>query len=197
MSYKKIAGIVLAAGESKRFGRPKQLLNWSGITFVQKVIRTAYEASLDPVYIVLGSSAPKINNIIKNEGAIVIRNHEWSKGQSSSIRNVIKSINNDIDAIVILLCDQPQVTPELLKDLVGLYKYSGTKIVSTRINGNSCPPILFDRVCFSELSLLQGDTGAKSLIGTYPTEFLDWKDQRVIRDVDTEEDYKDLLSSYE
>jgi molybdenum cofactor cytidylyltransferase len=90
--HERVAGIVLAAGESTRFGQPKQLLDWKGQPFVRAVAKTALEAGLSPVVVVTGSNAGQVENAINDLPVTIVRNEEWQEGQASSIRAGIQSL---------------------------------------------------------------------------------------------------------
>jgi molybdenum cofactor cytidylyltransferase len=85
-AHEPIAGIVLAAGESARFGQPKQLLDWHGQSFVRVVAQNALHAGLSPVVIVTGANAEKVGAAVMDLDVKVVRNHEWKSGQASTLR---------------------------------------------------------------------------------------------------------------
>jgi molybdenum cofactor cytidylyltransferase len=91
-TQERVAGIVLAAGESKRFGKPKQLLDWRGEPFVRAVAKTGVQAGLSPVIVVTGSNAPQVEAAIRDLPIKIIRNENWQSGQSSSIREGILAL---------------------------------------------------------------------------------------------------------
>ncbi len=92
--HEPVAGIILAAGESSRFGRPKQLLDWHGQPFVRAVARTALEASLSPVIVVTGANAEGVESAVVDLDVKVVRNPEWKSGQGSSIKAGIQSLTH-------------------------------------------------------------------------------------------------------
>jgi molybdenum cofactor cytidylyltransferase len=90
--YEPVAGIILAAGASTRFGQPKQLLDWKGEPFVRAVTKTALQAGLSPVVVVTGANAEQIELAVKGLDVAVIRNEEWRSGQGSSIKAGTRSL---------------------------------------------------------------------------------------------------------
>ncbi|MEO5886171.1 MAG: selenium cofactor biosynthesis protein YqeC, partial [Anaerolineales bacterium] len=90
--HEPVAGIILAAGESARFGSTKQLLDWKGKPFVRAVALTALEAGLSPVIVVTGANAEKVELALKDLDVIIIRNADWKSGQASSIKAGISSL---------------------------------------------------------------------------------------------------------
>lgn len=90
--HEPIAGIILAAGESTRFGETKQLLDWKGKPFVRAVAMTAVEAGLSPVLVVTGANAEKVESTVKDLDVAIVRNEDWKSGQGSSIKAGIKTL---------------------------------------------------------------------------------------------------------
>ena len=94
--HEPVAGIILAAGESTRFGRTKQLLDWKGSPFVRVVALTALEAGLSPVIVVTGANAEKVESVVKDLNVITVRNADWKSGQASSIKAGISSLTSPL-----------------------------------------------------------------------------------------------------
>lgn len=201
--HEPIAGIILAAGASTRFGEPKQLLDWKGQPFVRAVAKTALEAGLSPVLVVTGANATGIETAVKDLGVQILRNKEWESGQASSIRTGIKSLlpgsaplhgPGIAGGAIFLLADQPQVTTSILRALVekhaeGLYPVVAPMVMDRRAN-----PVLFDRITFAELLSLEGDVGGRAIFHKHRVEYLPWHDDRLLLDVDTPEMYQRLIS---
>jgi molybdenum cofactor cytidylyltransferase len=201
--HEPVAGIILAAGGSTRFGQPKQLLDWRGQPFVRAVARVALEAGLAPVVVVTGANAEQIEVAVKGLNVTVMRNEEWESGQGSSIREGILALTPApspkmgeglVGAAIFLLADQPQITPSVLRALVeehaeGLYPVVAPMVMDRRAN-----PVLFDRVTFRDLLLLEGDVGGRAIFHKHRVEYLPWHDERLLLDVDTPEMYQRLIS---
>jgi molybdenum cofactor cytidylyltransferase len=196
--HEAVAGIILAAGESKRFGEPKQLLDWKGQPFVRAVTKTALEAGLSPVVVVTGANAEDVESAVKDLNTIVINNEDWKSGQGSSIKAGINAFNSDshskIGGVIFLLTDQPQVTTSILRALIekhaeGLYPVVAPMVLDQRAN-----PVLFDRATFADLMALDGDVGGRAILHKHRVEYLPWHDDRLLLDVDTPEMYQRLIS---
>jgi molybdenum cofactor cytidylyltransferase len=197
MNDQKVAAIILAAGGSSRLGRPKQLLDWFGKTFVNQLIDMALETGLDPVVIVTGAYGEEIEQSIHNDDVIVAQNVNWKDGQSSSMQVGVKALNeNEIDSLIIFLCDQPQVPGELIEKMIKESQKDELDIVATSVGGKICPPTLFKTRCIEGLLGLQGDQGGRALFKSYKTQILEWQDKRLLQDSDTEEDYLKLKNLY-
>jgi molybdenum cofactor cytidylyltransferase len=192
------AGIVLAAGESKRFGQPKQLLDWKGQPFVRAVAKTALEAGLLPILVVTGANAPSVESVVKDLNLTVIYNSDWKSGQGSSIKAAINALSPPsspkVGGAIFLLTDQPQVTTSILRALMekhaeGLYPVVAPMVMDQRAN-----PVLFDRATFADLMTLEGDVGGRAIFHKHRVEYLPWHDDRLLLDVDTPEMYQRLIA---
>jgi molybdenum cofactor cytidylyltransferase len=192
-----IAAIVLAAGGSKRFGSPKQLLKWEGVTLINRVIHLALTFPLDPVIVVLGSNYEIIKeNIIDKEKVRIVKNDDWGVGQSTSLIAGVKEIEAENIPFVVLLCDQPQITEKNVQAVIKTFKESKTDVVITEIEGKMIPPVIFSPFCIPGISKLKGDRGARSIIEEYQYKTYKETDSRILMDIDTKEDFIQLKKTY-
>jgi molybdenum cofactor cytidylyltransferase len=206
--HEPIAGIILAAGESSRFGQTKQLLDWKGQPFVRAVAKTALEAGLAPVIVITGANAEKVTSAVNDLNILLIHNEEWKNGQGSSIKAGVAALTpasttallsakvpeGNAGGAIFLLADQPQVTTSILRALVekhaeGLYPIVAPMVIDRRAN-----PVLFDRITFPDLMQLEGDVGGRAIFHKHRVEYLPWHDDRLLLDVDTPEMYQRLIS---
>ena len=195
-AYERVAGIILAAGESTRFGKPKQLLDWQGEPFVRVVAKKALAAGLSPVLVVTGAKAETVEAAIRDLDVTIVRNEDWKNGQGVSIAKAAASLPGNIGAGMFLLADQPQVSVEVLRALTESHRRELPAIVAPLIleerRGN---PVLFDRVTFPDLQILTGDVGGRAIFDKHKVEYLPWHDDALLLDVDTPEDYRRLIES--
>jgi molybdenum cofactor cytidylyltransferase len=196
--YESIAGVVLAAGESTRYGKPKQLLDWKGEPFVRAVTNTALKAGLSPVAVITGANAEDVESAVDDSNVMILRNEEWKRGQASSIKAGLERLVSltapRVGGAIFLLVDQPQLTTSILHALVekhaeGLYPIIAPMVMDRRAN-----PVLFDRVTFPDLLTLEGDVGGRAIFHKHRVEYLPWHDDRLLLDVDTPEMYQRLIS---
>lgn len=192
-----ILGIVLAAGMSRRLGRPKQLLELNRATLVEHVVRLANDSDLDATVVVGGHVANAIEAALANLPHSWLLNPDYQSGQASSlIAGVRLAIELRADAVVILLSDQPGVPLAAINALVMLRREHGAGIVMTTYGTERSHPVLFGCEHFDELLTVSGDQGGREVIKRHTSEVtlvasgLD----TVPRDVDTDEDYRVLLS---
>ncbi len=200
MSELPIAIIVLAAGASERMGGPKQLLRYEGETLLGRAVRAALDSRCRPIVVVLGARAEALRGEIGGARAQVVVNQEWAEGMGSSIRCGLAALGAatpaPVDAAVVMLCDQPFVTGEVINRLLETYHTKRSLLVASEYEANGertrGVPALFNRALFSELMNLRDAEGAKRVIGRHSSEAAMIAVPEAAFDVDTPEDYRVL-----
>jgi molybdenum cofactor cytidylyltransferase len=193
--HEQIAGIILAAGGSSRFGQPKQLLDFHGNPFVRAIAEKAVSAGLNPVIVVTGSNENEVKQAVDGCQVQVVENPEWVKGQSTSIRAGLSGLPSKCGGAVFLLSDQPQVTVEVLRSLVGYHSRELPAVLAPYVNHMRANPVIFDRNTFDDLLNLKADQGGRAIFSKFSPAYMEWADDRLLMDVDTPEDYHNLLES--
>jgi molybdenum cofactor cytidylyltransferase len=161
------AAIVLAAGGSSRFGQLKQLVKFRGKTLLGRTIDAASEANCSPVVVVIGSEDENLNRELDRAGVVTVQNKQWQRGVGSSIRCGVQRLADsslDVEASVLLVCDQPAVDAHIIKQLIALRETTGKSIVAASYADTLGVPALFTRSIFQELLSLDDQSGAKSII---------------------------------
>ena len=183
MLANEIAAIILAAGGSTRFARPKQLVQFRGKSLLRRIVEAAAEAKCSPVVVVIGSETEKTRGELAGTSAIAVENKDWQRGIGTSIRAGVRgAIDNAtkegrfpnrpsavskpplLEGIVLLTCDQPFVEAQTIRELIALYEKTKKAIVASSYSDTLGVPALFDQSCFAELLALDGDSGAKPII---------------------------------
>ena len=200
-TFERTAGIILAAGESTRYGAPKQLLDWRGKPFVRQVAETALKSGLEPVVVVTGFRAADVQSALSGLPVTIVHNPEYQQGQSTSIRAGINSLNlgdlgvlsGSIGSAIFLLADQPQIPVDVIRALVESHGQNMQAILAPLVLENRrANPVLFDRDTFPDLMQLTGDVGGRGIFDKYRVEYLPWHDDILLFDVDKPEDYQRL-----
>jgi molybdenum cofactor cytidylyltransferase len=173
-----IGAVILAAGESSRFGRPKQLIQFRGKSLVRRIVEAASEAGCKPIVAVIGGDAEgegssthgilaeSIARELKNS-AVIADNKDWRLGLGTSVRVGVQSLTANapnLEAIILLVCDQPFVDACTINGLIELREKMKKPIVASAYSGTLGVPALFDRSMFGELLALDNESGAKSII---------------------------------
>jgi molybdenum cofactor cytidylyltransferase len=186
--------IILAAGNSSRMGRPKQTLVYQGKTLLQHAIQAAVQSNCEPVFVVLGAYADEVSAEIHDESVIIIHNPKWQKGMASSIRAGIAELekNEEIDSVIIMLCDQPFVDTGLLNSLVELQQTSNKDIVACSYHNTLGVPVLFSKAYFASLLELEGHEGAKKILASNRDDIATIAFPQGEIDIDTPDDYNRL-----
>jgi len=193
-TWERIAGVVLAAGGSSRFGETKQLLEWRGEPFIRVAAKKALRAGLSPVVVVTGAEREAISRALSDLQVDTIDNPEWETGQGSSVRAAVRSLPEGCGGAVFLLADQPQIPVQLIEKLRAAHAGSLAPITAVKVDGQRANPVLFDRSLFFELIQITGDQGGRALFDAYPLKYVSWEDPGILLDVDVPEDYQRLIS---
>jgi len=190
--HERIAGIVLAAGGSSRFGEPKQLLDWFGKPLVKFVTDKVIAAGCSPVVVVTGADHDSVSQALEGVEVEIVCNTGWQVGQSSSVRIAIQSLSGDIGAAIFNLVDQPLIPVELIKELMKKHAKNPSSIILPTIDGKPANPVLFDQHVFSDLEKIEGDVGGRILFEKYQPVTIPWDDLASQTDVDTPEAYQKI-----
>ena len=195
-----VAIILLAGGGSARLGRPKQLLAYQGQTLLRYSLQVALDSYAQPIIAVLGADADKMQEEINNARVQVAVNREWQEGMASSIRCGIKAINEisaKAEGVIIMVCDQPFVTAQLLNQLITAHQETGKPIVASGYDNTFGPPVFFHHSLFNELLQLKGDIGARGIIKQHLNEVEVVPFPAGTYDIDTEADYEKVKRNSE
>jgi len=189
-----VAGLVLGAGGSQRLGRPKQLLPYGGGTLLGHVVGVARACRFDQLIVAIGGSGDDVVDRIDLTGADVVVNDAYGAGCSSSIAAALDTLDARCNVLVLLLGDQPGVTPATVAALVA--GRGDAPLAVCEYDDGPGHPIAFARSTFGALADLHGDKGVWRLL-----------DQRaadaarvpvagpIPLDVDTPEDYRTVLAA--
>jgi molybdenum cofactor cytidylyltransferase len=173
----RVAVVVLAAGESQRFGRLKQLEPWGDGTLLTHAMEVALASQAQQVIVVLGcraeacraalsdastSSARQMQRVLS-----IIVNPDWAEGQSTSVRAGLAALGENVGGAIFHLADQPGVTAEVIDALIERHANTLAPAVWPEYQGRRGNPVLFDRIAFPELKKLSGDVGGKPVLLAY------------------------------
>ncbi|HLR93994.1 MAG TPA: nucleotidyltransferase family protein [Jiangellaceae bacterium] len=157
-----VAGLVLAAGEGRRFGRPKALVEFDGQRFVDRAVRLLLAGGCEPLVVVAGAVPLDVDD------ADVVYNDAWATGLGSSLRAGLESLGPEADAAVVALVDQPWVGPDAVRRLRAARRAGAVVAVATYA-GRRGNPVLIGREVWAQVSeLAVGDVGARAFMSAHP-----------------------------
>ncbi len=185
----RVAGIVLAAGLSSRMGSNKLLAKIDGTALIRKTVDAALASDLEPVIVITGHQPEKIQAALRGTGVTFLHNPQYAEGLSTSLRTGIASVPKDSDGALILLGDMPEIPTTLIERMLAAFSPAdGRAICVATSDGKRGNPVLWGRQFFAEIEQVNGDSGAKHLIGEHDGFVCEVEaDAVVFHDVDTPE----------
>lgn len=156
--------IVLAAGAGERFGSTKQLAQYRGETLVRHAVGLAQQVCGPRSVLVCGADWRRVYSSCGRLAGFMVRNERYRDGMSSSIAAGVRAVADAAEAVMLLLTDQPLITDEHLRNLQRHWCENPDAIVATSYAGVTGPPVIFPAAFFSELTSLEGDTGARAVL---------------------------------
>jgi len=173
---RKTAGVILAAGMSRRFGHPKQLIKLQEKNLLGWVLEAALASRLAKIVLVLGHAHEQIRQVLGADtmrpGLEIVINHRYSEGQSRSLQVGLQTVLKSFDSVMFLLGDQPRLRTATIDHLLAHFWKSDKNIcvpVQGGVRGN---PTIFSRTMYGELMAIRGDIGARQVIAKNPDQVL-------------------------
>jgi molybdenum cofactor cytidylyltransferase len=186
---RRIAALVLAAGRSTRMGGPNKLLaEIGGRPLVRIAVEEALASRARPVIVVTGHQRDKVEAALAGLNVTRVHNPNFADGLSTSVKAGLAALPEDVDGAIVCLGDMPQVTATLIDTLTAAFDPErGALVVVPVIDGQRGNPVVWARRFFAELMALDGDVGARNLIGRYPEAVAEvaLTDTAALVDVDT------------
>jgi molybdenum cofactor cytidylyltransferase len=187
--------VILAAGNSSRLGRPKQLLPYRGKTLLTHVVSESLAASLQPVVLVTGAYQEAVLYSLQVKDLVHVYNPQWETGMASGIvagLHKALALQPHLQSVIVSVCDQPHITAGLFQSLMETHGVSGKGLIASGYAGTRGTPVLFSRRYFEELAALSGDAGARQLLMRHADDVATVPFPKGSIDIDTEEDFQKL-----
>ncbi|HEX7089439.1 MAG TPA: nucleotidyltransferase family protein [Longimicrobiales bacterium] len=187
------AAVVLAAGTASRFGGQKLLVPLRGHPLVRHTVENVLASGVTDVVVVLGADADGVRAALAGLPVRLVVNPDYRDGMSTSLRCGIRALDPGVAAALVVLGDQPTVSPELMRRVVAAQRDSGKPIAAPVYAGTQGNPVVFARAVFGEIDALEGDRGAREVVQRDAARVVRVHvDGEMPRDVDTREDYEAL-----
>jgi molybdenum cofactor cytidylyltransferase len=193
-----VGAVILAAGGSSRLGQPKQLLQFRGKTLVRRIVDAAVEGGCSPIVVAVGRDKEKISRALEQSNTVIVENLNWNNGMGTSIRSAVQHLIDtapNVEAIALLVCDQPFVDSHTIEQLIALHEKTKKTIVASSYAGTLGVPALFHRSCVGELLRLDEGSGAKAVISLNRDRVAELPFPEGKIDIDTATDYDRLRIS--
>jgi molybdenum cofactor cytidylyltransferase len=196
---KTLAGIVLAAGESRRMGQPKQLLPFGERTILERVVDTLLAAGVGEVVVVLGHLAERVRAVLGDRPVRAVINESYRQGMLSSVKCGVGAVGTEYDAILIALGDQPHIECAVVSEVMHAYRAGNAGIVIPRYGEKKGHPIIISLQKYREAIVnLPEDVGLNALMQEHADDvrLLDVATEDIIRDIDVPDDYTRELARF-
>ena len=187
-----INAIVLAAGESRRMGKPKPLLRFEDTTFLGQIVSVLHRLHADWITVVLGAGAEAVQRSVDLSGVEVVINVDYCQGQLSSLIAALRHVPAEADAILLCLVDNPFITPEIVDRVIAAYRETAGAIVIPVHDRRRGHPTLFARSLFDELLNAPADEGARHVVHANADRVVEVTvpENAVLAGIDTPEQYR-------
>src|SRR5262245_54173035 len=179
-----ISGVVLAAGTSSRFGSTKQVVELDGTPLVMHAVDALRGAGVGEVLVVVGHDEAAVRAVLPDDVSAV-SNPDYRDGQATSLAAALHALDDDSEAVIILLADQPGILAEDVRALIEGFRATRSQIVRL-VFADGPGPALLSREIYAEAGHLHGDAGARVLMASHP----EWVDEVLVdrpapADIDT------------
>jgi molybdenum cofactor cytidylyltransferase len=191
--HTRVTAVVLAAGQSQRMGRTKQLLTWRGTTILGQTLQNLKRSAAHDILVISGHQAESVESIAASEGVSSIRNPQYATGEMlSSLKAAVKQLPGKVSAVLVALADQPMVEPEIVDRLLQAFWQGRGQLIAPVYEGQRGNPVLIGRLFFDELLGLPPEAAPKALLKRHEDELflLPVETDSVLRDLDHLDDYR-------
>jgi molybdenum cofactor cytidylyltransferase len=187
-----INAVILAAGQSKRIGKPKPLLRFNDKTFLEQIISVLKPSLVDRITVVLGAEAETIKKSVDLSEAHVVINKDYQKGQLSSLIAAIEDTSEQTEAILLCLVDAPFITKKVVDEIITKFRETNSPIIIPVFNKERGHPTLFSKSLFNELLNAPLDQGARYVLYSNEEKVLELQtsESGILIGINTPDDYR-------
>lgn len=188
-----IAAVVLAAGRSLRMGRPKMTLPWGNTTVIGRVIQVLVQADVPEIVVVTGGAHELVSQVLSGQPARLIYNPHYRQDEMAlSLKAGLQAVSAVCDAAMVVLGDQPQIEPEVVEAVMGIYLQTGAGLVVPSYQMRRGHPWLIARALWPAVLKLEPDKTLRQVLNDYASQivYVEFDTSSILRDLDTPEDYQ-------
>ncbi len=192
----KVCCMVLAAGESRRMNQQKLLMDYQGESFIRTIVNKISRSAADRILVILGSDSEKIADQIRPFKVDTVYNPNYKDGMLSTIQCGFRSLTKNIDAVLVVLGDQPMIEVDVINLLIDSYRKSRAKIIIPVYQGKRGHPVLIAMLFRDEIFTLNPEKGLRELIYAHHDDVYEVEVDKpgILKDIDTIEDYKNEIA---
>ncbi len=193
------AAVILAAGESKRMGRPKLLLPWGQETVIGKIVRTLGEAGVEEIIVVTGGAGPQVEEALRGSAARCLRNPNFAAGEMlSSCQAGLQALSAQAGAALIVLGDQPQIETGVVKSLLERLEMDRPELLVPSYQMRRGHPWVVARKLWPEILALRSPATLRDFLIQHADQitYLQVESTSILQDLDTPADYERYLPSF-
>lgn len=190
-----ISAVLLAAGESRRMGKFKQLLPFAGKTFIESSVDNLLASRIGEIIVVTGHRAEDVNRTLGDRCVRCVYNPDYRSGMSGSIKRGVQAVSESAHAVMIALADQPQIGPDICDKVIEAYEKSLAQIVVPTYRGRNGHPIILDLGLRAEILSIDANQGLRQVVHARPdrVSHVEIDSEDVLMDFDFPEDYRRVL----
>ncbi len=190
-----VSAILLAAGQSKRMGQPKQLMPFGKSTIFGQTVDNLLGSTVNEIIVVLGYRAQEMSKILATRPVKIALNPDYKQGMSTSVVAGLKLVNSQAQVVLLALADQPLIDTQTINKLIEEYRKNDMGIIVPTYQGRRGHPIIFSIKYKDKLMNLKGDVGGKQIVEEHPQDVLEVPvdSEAIIIDINTLSDYHSLL----